>query len=503
EADVSLDQVQAGDRLRVRPGEKVPVDGVVLEGQSSVDESMITGESWPAIKQVGDPLVGGTLNGTGALAMRAEKVGADTLLARITALVAEAQRSRAPIQRVADRVAAYFVPVVMAVALLTFAVWLSVGPEPRLPHALVNAVAVLIIACPCALGLATPLSVMVATGKGASLGVLFRNAEAIEVLHKVDTLVVDKTGTLTEGKPALIRVEVSAGVDEMTLLRSAASLENQSEHPLATAIVKAARERGIALAEAAGFESLTGQGVRGRVGGQDVAVGNRALFDALGVDTSPVSASAEQLRAAQQSVVFVAIAGKLAGLLGIADPIKPSAAEAIRALQREGLRIVLLSGDGETSARAVARELGIDEVRAEVLPDQKATHVRALQAEGRTVAMAGDGTNDAPALAQAQVGIAMGSGTDVALESAGIILVKGDLRGIVRARALSRRTLRNISQNLFFAFVYNALGVPIAAGVLYPLCGLLLHPMLAAAAMSVSSVSVIANALRLRRGAYG
>jgi Cu+-exporting ATPase len=503
EGDVALDQVQAGDRLRVRPGEKVPVDGVVLEGQSSVDESMITGESWPATKRAGDPLVGGTLNGTGALVMRAQKVGADTLLARITALVAEAQRSRAPIQRVADRVAAYFVPIVMLVALLTFLAWLSFGPEPRLPHALVNAVAVLIIACPCALGLATPLSIMMATGKGASFGVLFRNAEAIEVLQRVDTLVVDKTGTLTEGKPALLRVMANADVDEMALLGSAASLEKHSEHPLATAIVKAARERGIALAEAAGFESFTGQGVRGRVGGQDVAVGNRALFDALGIDTSPLSASAEQLRAAHQTVVFVAVAGKLAGLLGIADPIKPSAAEAIRALHREGLRIVMLSGDSETNARAVARELGIDEVRAEVLPDQKAAHVQALQAEGRTVAMAGDGINDAPALARAHVGIAMGSGTDVALESAGIILVKGDLRGILRARALSRRTLRNISQNLFFAFVYNALGVPIAAGVLYPLCGLLLHPMLAAAAMSVSSVSVIGNALRLRRGAYG
>ncbi len=498
ESDVALDQVQTGDRLRVRPGEKVPVDGIVLEGNSAIDESMVTGEPIPVEKRPGDRVIGATINGTGAVVMRAEKVGADTVLSRIIAMVADAQRSRAPIQRLADVVAGWFVPFVLVVAVATFVVWSLVGPEPRMAHALINAVAVLIIACPCALGLATPISIMVATGKGATMGVLFRNAEAIEVLRTVDTLVVDKTGTLTEGKPRLVDVVPAADIDEQTLLRLAASLERASEHPLAAAIVAGAKERGVELAEATGFASITGKGVRGSVDGKDVALGNRAMLQELGIDPQPLAERAETLRADGQTVMFVGVDGRLAGLVGVADPIKASTLEAIRVLHADGIRIVMMTGDSKTTAAAVARKLGIDDVLAEVLPEQKADHVRRLQGEGRIVAMAGDGINDAPALAQAQVGIAMGTGTDVAMESAAVTLVKGDLRGIARARGLSRRTMANIRQNLFFAFVYNAAGIPIAAGVLYPVFGLLLSPMLAAAAMSLSSVSVIGNALRLR-----
>jgi len=498
EEDVALDSVQAGDRLRVRPGEKVPVDGVVLEGASSVDESLVSGEPLPVEKHVDDHVIGSTINGTGALVIRAEKVGAETLLSRIVAMVAEAQRSRAPIQKLADVVAGYFVPVVIASAVLTFGVWAIVGPEPRMAHAIINAVAVLIIACPCALGLATPMSIMVATGKGAELGVLFKNAEAIEVLRKVDTLVVDKTGTLTEGKPKLASVVASDVADEETLLRLVATLERGSEHPLAAAIVKGAEERNVELSEAKDFNSVTGKGVTGRVDDRDVALGNRALMESLGVDVAQLVQRAEELRADGQTVMFVAVDGKLAGLVGVADPIKESTPEAIRMLHDEGLRIVMITGDSETTAQAVAKKLGIDEVMAGVLPDEKAEKVKALQAAGRIVAMAGDGVNDAPALAQAQVGIAMGTGTDVAMESAGVTLVKGDLRGIIRARRLSRKTMANIKQNLFFAFAYNVAGVPIAAGALYPFFGLLLSPMIAAAAMSFSSVSVIGNALRLK-----
>jgi P-type Cu+ transporter len=498
EEDVPLERVRAGDKLRVRPGERVPVDGVVLEGRSHVDGSMVTGEPIPVDKQPGDRVVGATINGTGALVVRAEKVGADTLLARIVAMVAEAQRSRAPIQRLADVVASWFVPTIVLVSVVTFVVWALVGPSPRMAHALINAVAVLIIACPCALGLATPVSILVATGKGATLGVLFKNAEAIEVLRKIDTLVVDKTGTLTEGKPKLAGVEPARAFDEAELLRLAASLERGSEHPLGAAVVTGAEARALPLEPAADFQSLTGQGVRGRVGGRDVALGNRALMDDLGFDLGPLVVRAEELRADGQTVMFVAVDGALAGLLSVADPIKASTPEAIQALHAEGLRIVMLTGDSETTARAVAKKLGIDEVMAEVLPDQKAAKVKELQAQGRFVAMAGDGINDAPALAQAQVGIAMGTGTDVAMQSAGVTLVKGDLGGIVRARRLSRRTMSNIEQNLFFAFVYNSVGVPIAAGALYPAFGLLLSPVIAAAAMSFSSVSVITNALRLR-----
>jgi len=499
EQDVPLDAVEVGDRLRVRPGERVPVDGAVLEGRTFVDESMVSGEPMPVEKGPGERVVGGTLNGSGSFVMRAERVGAKTLLARIVALVAEAQRSRAPIQRLADRVAGAFVPVVIGAAVLTFAVWAAVGPEPRLAHALLNAVAVLIVACPCALGLATPMSIMVAMGRGASLGVLFRSAEAIELMREVDTLVVDKTGTLTEGRPELATAAAAPGFDEAGLLRLAASLERGSEHPLAAAIVRGAEARGLVLEPAAGFEALAGRGVRGRVGGRSVALGTRALLGELGVDASPLVGRAEALRAEGQTVFFAAVDGRAAGLLAVADPVKASAPEAIAALRAEGLRIAMLSGDARATAEAVARRLGIEEVIAEVLPEQKAELVAHLQAQGRTVAMAGDGINDAPALARAQVGIAMGTGTDVAMESAGVTLVKGDLRGIVRARRLSRRTVTNVRQNLFFAFVYNALGVPIAAGVLYPWLGMLLSPMLAAAAMSASSVSVIANALRLRR----
>jgi Cu+-exporting ATPase len=499
EADVPLDQVQPGDRLRIRPGEKVPVDGVVLEGASAIDESMVTGEPMPVRKQAGDRLIGATVNASGSLVMRAERVGADTLLARIVQMVAEAQRSRAPIQKLADVVAGYFVPAVVIIAIVTFIVWAAVGPDPAMAFATINAVAVLIIACPCALGLATPMSIMVATGKGAQAGVLFRNAEAIEVLRKVDTLVVDKTGTLTLGKPALVSVAPAPDWDDARLLRLAASLERGSEHPLAAAIVAGAEARGVALSPAEAFESITGKGVQGRIDGRSVALGNRALMDQLRVDVTALVEPAERSRRDGQTVMFVAIDGRPAGLIGVADPIKDTTAEAIQQLHGEGLRIVMLTGDNRTTAQTVAKKLGIDDVIPEVLPDQKAEAIKRLQAEGRTVAMAGDGINDAPALAQAEVGIAMGTGTDVAMESAGVTLVKGDLRGIVRARRLSRLTIGNIKQNLFFAFAYNALGVPIAAGVLYPFIGLLLSPMIAAAAMSFSSVSVISNALRLRR----
>ena len=499
EADVSLDQVNPGDRLRVRPGEKVPLDGVVIEGESHVDESMITGEPVPVAKARGDAVVGATLNGNGSLVMEVEKVGADTLLSRIAQMVADAQRTRAPIQKLADVVAGYFVPIVIAVAVITFVVWAWFGPEPAMTHALVNAVAVLIIACPCALGLATPMSIMVATGKGARMGVLFKNAEAIETLGRVDTLVVDKTGTLTRGRPELIEVVTLGDVDESRLLELSASVERASEHPLADAIVRGARERGVALASVDGFESTTGKGVHGRVGDTTVHIGNRALFEAAGIDVDELVERAESLRQDGATVMLVAIDQRAAGLVAVADPIKDSAADAIAALHDEGVAIVMLTGDNRTTARAVARQLGIDTVHAEVLPEQKAELVAQFQAKGHIVAMAGDGINDAPALARANVGIAMGSGTDVAMESAGVTLVKGDLDGIVRARQLSRMTLRNIRQNLFFAFVYNALGVPVAAGLLYPFTGLLLSPMIAAAAMSASSVSVIGNALRLNR----
>ena len=501
EDDVPLDTIVVGDRLRVRPGEKVPVDGVVLEGRSAIDESMVTGEPIPVGKGPDDRVIGATINGTGALVVRAERVGSESLLARIVAMVAEAQRSRAPSQRLADQVSAWFVPIVMLIAIGTFVVWSFVGPEPRMAHAVINAVAVLIIACPCALGLATPMSIMVATGKGAAMGVLFRNAEAIEVLREVDTLVVDKTGTLTEGKPTLTSVVPAAGTDRARLLGLAAALERGSEHPLAAAIVAGAHAQGLALADATGFESVTGKGVRGTVDGARVALGNHAMMVVAGVDPAPLAGRAERLRADGQTVMFVALDGALAGLVGVADPIKPGTADAIRALRADGVELVMLTGDSRTTAEAVARKLGVDRVLAETLPDQKAEQIRTLQADGRIVAMAGDGINDAPALAQAQVGIAMGTGTDVAMESAGITLVRGDLRGIARARRLSRATITNIKQNLFFAFVYNAAGVPIAAGALYPLLGVLLSPMYAAAAMSLSSVSVVANALRLRRAA--
>lgn len=496
--DVPLERIQSGDRLRVRPGEKVPVDGIVLEGRSSMDESMVTGEPIPVEKTPGEKVIGATVNGTGSLVMEAQRVGADTLLSQIVQRVAQAQRSRAPIQKLADRVAGYFVPVVVAIAVLTFIVWAMFGPPPAMAYAIINAVAVLIIACPCALGLATPMSIMTATGKGATVGVLFKNAEAIEVLRQIDTLVVDKTGTLTEGKPKLVSVVTGPHLDVATLLRLAATLERGSEHSLAAAIVGGTQERGITLGQAEHFESITGKGVMGQVDDRQVALGNRALLTALHIDPGTLEDEAERLRAEGQTVMFVTMDGQVAGLIGVADPIKETTPGAIQALHAEGLNIVMLTGDNETTARAVARKLGLDQVIAGVLPDQKAEKVKALQQEGRRVAMAGDGVNDAPALAQAHVGIAMGTGTDVAMESAGVTLVKGDLNGIVRARQLSRATVRNIRQNLFFAFVYNALGVPIAAGVLYPFFGILLSPMIAAAAMSFSSVSVIYNALRLR-----
>ena len=499
EEDIPLDQVREGDRLRVRPGEKVPVDGEVLEGKSSVDESMVTGEPIPVEKGPGSKVIGATVNGTGSLVMRAEKVGSDTLLARIVKMVAEAQRSRAPIQKLVDVVAAYFVPTVMGIAIITFIIWGLIGPEPRLAHAIINAVAVLIIACPCALGLATPMSIMVATGKGATLGVLFKNAEAIEVMRKVDTLVVDKTGTLTEGKPRLMSVTSVNGLDEQTLLRLAATLEKGSEHPLAEAIVNGARERDLELEKAENFEYLTGKGVTGQVDGRRVALGNVRLLEELGIEAGKLADQAEALRREGQTVMLLAVDGQAAGLLAVADPVKETTPAAIKRLHEDRIRVVMLTGDNRTTAEAVAKKLNIDEIMPEVLPDQKAEKVKELQREGRFVAMAGDGINDAPALAQAQVGIAMGTGTDVAMESAGVTLVKGDLRGIVRARLLSRATMRNIKQNLFFAFVYNSLGVPIAAGVLYPWFGILLSPIIAAAAMSFSSVSVVTNALRLKR----
>jgi Cu+-exporting ATPase len=491
--------VQPGNLLRVRPGEKIPVDGVVTDGISSVDESMVTGEPIPLEKRVGEKLIGATLNGTGSLLMRAEKVGSDTLLAQIVHMVGEAQRSRAPIQKLVDSVAGYFVPAVVISSVITLIVWGFWGPEPRLAHAIVNAVAVLIIACPCALGLATPMSIMVGTGKGATLGVLVKNAEALEIMEKVDTIVIDKTGTLTEGKPKLVAVQTMRGFTEDEVLQLAASLERASEHPLAEAIVRGAEDRGMSLSQTDNFESVTGKGVIGKIDGRTVALGNLRLLEKLGIDPGELPQLADAGRTEGQTVMLVIIDGKAAGLIGVADPIKESTPEAIADLHREGLTVVMLTGDSRTTAMAVAGKLNIDRVEAEVLPERKAEIVKQLQAEGRIVAMAGDGINDAPALAQAHVGIAMGTGTDVAMESAGVTLVKGDLRGIVRARRLSRKVMSNIRQNLFFAFIYNSLGVPVAAGVLYPLFGLLLSPMIAAAAMSFSSVSVIANALRLRK----
>jgi Cu+-exporting ATPase len=509
EHDIPLEHVHVGDRLRVRPGEHVPVDGVVTDGATAVDESMVTGEPIPVEKTRGASVTGGTVNGTGTIVIEARRVGKDTLLAQIVRMVTEAQRSRAPIQRLADTVSSWFVPAVIAVAIITFIMWATVGPEPRLAHALVNAVAVLIIACPCALGLATPMSIMVGTGRGAELGVLIRNAESLEVLERVTTLVVDKTGTLTEGKPTLVGVETTPAVDETMLLRAAASLEHVSEHPLGAAIVAGARARGITSVPVEQFVSVTGRGVTGRVDGRVIAVGSLAYLESLGVDVAELRRKAEPRYRDGQTVVFVAIDGRPAGLLAVTDPIKPSAREAVQALRGEGITVVMVTGDRRATAEAVAKAVGIDRVEAEVLPAQKADVVRRLQTEGvsttgkeaQRVAMAGDGINDAPALAKADVGIAMGTGTDVAMESAAITLVKGDLRGIVRARRLSRATMKNIRQNLFFAFVYNMLGVPVAAGVLYPMFGLLLSPMIASAAMTFSSVSVIANALRLRRAA--
>ncbi len=501
EHDVPLADVYVKDRLRVRPGERIPVDGSVIDGATSVDESMVTGEPIPVEKTPGDKVTGGTVNGTGTIVIEAQRVGSDTLLAQIVRMVSDAQRSRAPIQRVADTVASWFVPLVVVTAIVTFIVWSIVGPEPKLAYALVNAIAVLIIACPCALGLATPMSIMVGTGRGAEAGVLFRNAEALELLEQMTTLVVDKTGTLTEGKPRLVTVTMAphATLDETAFLRLAASLESVSEHPLADAIVTGARERGVALAPVQQFASITGKGVTGRIDGRVVAIGNLRYLDDLGVDPGGMRARADDLRLHGQTVVFVVVDHAAAGLIGVADPVKATTREAIDALHREGVKVVMLTGDNRTTAEAVAKTVGIDIVEADVLPDQKAAVVKRLQERGERVAMAGDGINDAPALAQAHVGIAMGTGTDIAMESADLTLVKGDLRGIVRARRLSRATMKNIRQNLFFAFAYNVLGVPIAAGVLYPALGLLLSPMIASAAMTFSSVSVIANALRLRK----
>jgi Cu+-exporting ATPase len=498
EYDVPLDQVKVGDKLRVRPGEKIPVDGTVVDGLSSVDESMVTGESIPIEKHAGDKVVGATVNGTGWLLMRAERVGSETMLAQIVKMVSEAQRSRAPIQKLADKVAAWFVPAVLAVAVITFFAWLFIGPEPRLANAIVNAVAVLIIACPCALGLATPMAIMVGTGRGARGGVLIKNAEALETLQKVDTLALDKTGTLTQGKPELTSVVAVGGETEERVVRLVASLERGSEHPLASAVVDAAQANNISLMPAEEFRSITGRGVVGRVAGHEVAAGNEELLNELGIDTQELHAKAEDLRKQGETVVFAAVDHRAAGILGIADPVKAEAPQAIRDLRQEGLRVVMLTGDNATTASAVARKLGIDDFEAGVLPDRKADAIKKLQQQGRVVAMAGDGINDAPALAQAQVGIAMGTGTDVAMESAGVTLLKGDLAALVRARRLSRAVMRNIRQNLFFAFIYNSVGVPIAAGILYPRFGILLSPIIAAAAMSFSSVSVITNALRLR-----
>jgi Cu+-exporting ATPase len=497
EADVALSEVQVGDRIRVRPGERIPTDGSVIEGRSSVDESMVSGEPIPVEKAAGAKVVGGTINGTGSFVMKAERVGADTLLAQIVKMVSEAQRTRAPIQRLADRVAKFFVPAVLVSSVITFAVWAIFGPRPHYAHALVNAVAVLIIACPCALGLATPMSIMVGTGRGASEGILIRNAESLEIFEKVDTLVVDKTGTLTEGKPRLTQVVPAEGFDETYLLQLVASLEKASEHPLAAAIIAGAREKNIELVPVAEFQSITGKGVTGILQGKRIGVGNAALIEDLGASSQALQAPAEGLRKEGQTVMFVTSDGRFAGLIAVADPIKGSTVQAIQQLKQAGIRVVMVTGDNHTTAAAVAQKLGID-FEADVLPEKKADVVKNLQSQGAVVAMAGDGVNDAPALAQAQVGIAMGTGTDVAMETGGITLVKGDLRGIVKARRLSQRTMRNIRQNLFFAFFYNALGIPLAAGVLYPVFGLLLNPMIAAAAMSFSSISVIANALTLR-----
>ncbi len=499
EEDIPINEVQVGNKLRVRPGEKIPVDGVVQEGISSVDESMVTGEPIPVTKESGDTVIGATINGTGSLIMRAEKVGSETMLSRIVAMVSEAQRSRAPIQKLTDIVAGYFVPIVIAISVITFIVWALLGPEPRMTHALINAVAVLIIACPCALGLATPMSIMVSTGSGANYGVLFKNAEAIEIMRKVDTLVVDKTGTLTMGKPKLVSVIAADGFEKNEMLSIAASLERGSEHPLASAIVQGAEEQNIKLSNAESFDSVTGKGITGKVNGVPVALGNLALMKDLKVDINQLDAKARELRSEGKTVMFAAVNSKLAGIVVVADPIKENTREAIQKLHDEGIKVVMLTGDNKITAEAVASELGIDKVIAEVLPDQKTDVVKELQSESRIVAMAGDGINDAPALAQAQVGIAMGTGTDIAMESAGVTLVKGDLRGIIRARKISRATMKNIKQNLFFAFIYNSLGVPIAAGVLYPVFGMLLSPIIAAAAMSFSSVSVITNSLRLKR----
>jgi Cu+-exporting ATPase len=498
EQDVPLQEVHVGDRLRVRPGERVPVDGIVLDGSTNVDESMVTGEPIPVEKANGSKVTGGTINGTGTFVMRAERVGNDTLLAQIVRMVSEAQRSRAPIQRLADTVSAWFVPLVVAAAVVTFITWAAYGPEPRLAHALVNAVAVLIIACPCALGLATPMSIMVGTGRGAEFGVLARNAEALELMEQVDTMVVDKTGTLTEGHPKLTTIAPQPGVTEESLLRLAASLERVSEHPLASAMIAGAHERQIQPIDVSQFRSVTGKGVIGTVDGHTVAIGNASLFVEMGIDDGPLLPAARGLRERGETVMFVAIDETPAGVLGVADPIKPSTPDAIQRLHRDGMRVVMLTGDNRATADAVARAVGIDQVEADVLPGEKATVIKRLQQAGRRVAMAGDGINDAPALAQADVGIAMGTGTDVAMESASVTLVRGDLRGLVRARRLSRATMRNIRQNLFFAFIYTALGVPVAAGVLYPAFGILLSPIIASAAMTFSSVSVIANALRLR-----
>ena len=500
EQDVPLEHVSVGDRLRVKPGEKVPVDGIVLEGSSAVDESMISGEPIPVQKSAGDRVVGATVNGTGTFVIQAEKIGADTLLSRIVAMVAEAQRSRAPIQKLADTVASFFVPTVIGVAVVTFVVWAFFGPPPALAFALLNAVAVLIIACPCALGLATPMSIMVASGRGATMGILFRDAEAIEVLRDVTTLVVDKTGTLTEGKPKLVAIDlVDDATSELDLLRLAASLEKVSEHPLAAAVVAGAEEKGVSPAQVHDFRSITGKGVMGRVLDRTVALGNAAMMESIGVDLEAIRDKADQQRSEGQTVMYMAIEGRLAGTLGVADPIKDSSHEAVRLLHADGVRIVMLTGDNRRTAQAVAQKLGIDDVVADVLPEDKVAVVDRLRAEGEIVGMAGDGINDAPALATANVGIAMGTGTDIAMESAGVTLVRGDLRAIASARSLSRATMRNIAQNLVFAFGYNSLGVPIAAGILYPFVGILLSPMFAALAMSASSISVIGNALRLRR----
>jgi Cu+-exporting ATPase len=496
--DVALDAVKIGDRLRVRPGEKVPVDGQIVEGRSAVDESMLTGESMPVGKSVGDKVIGGTMNQSGAFVMRADKIGRDTVLAQIVQMVAQAQRSRAPIQRLADQVSGWFVPLVTAVAVAAFIAWAIWGPEPRMAYGLVAAVSVLIIACPCALGLATPMSIMVGVGRGAQAGVLIKNAEALERLEKVDTVVVDKTGTLTVGKPTVVALKPSPGVSEETLLKFAASLERESEHPLASAIVRAAGDRGLALAKVERFESVPGKGVTGTIDGRKVAVGNRALMQAAGIDAGSLEAAADELRRDGATAIFAGLDGKAGGVIAVADPIKATTPDAVRALKETGVRVVMLTGDNRATAEAVGRKLGIEEIEAEVLPEDKGKVVERLRKEGRIVAMAGDGVNDAPALAAADVGIAMGTGTDVAIESAGVTLLGGDLGGIVAARRLSQATMRNIRQNLIFAFIYNAAGVPIAAGVLYPAFGLTLSPVVAAAAMALSSVSVVGNALRLR-----